>query len=127
MEKYGLPMMTKVFDGNISDPKTVTEMVYYTKFVFKKEKGLIIMNRGVDSEYNMNILDGVGYDYIVGVRSNHTFVKQLKKMTDSSSNDWEIFEHKRQKIKLKKFVGLLCMAEQGCLEFSLRFESLQET
>lgn len=102
--KYGIPMMTKVFEGNISDPQTVTEMAYYTKFVLKKEKGLLIMDRGMDSEYNIKLLDGVGYDYIIGVRSNHTFVKQLKKMTDPSSNDWEIFEHKGQKIKIKQFV-----------------------
>jgi transposase len=102
--KYGLPMMTKVFEGNISDPKTVTEMAYYTKFILKKKNGLLIMDRGMDSEHNINILDDVGYDYIIGVRSNHTFVKQLKKITDPSSNDWEIFEHKGQKIKLKKFV-----------------------
>ena len=102
--KYGLPMMTKVFEGNISDPQTVTEMAYYTKFVLKKQTGLLIMDRGMDSEYNIKILDGVGYDYIIGVRSNHTFVKQLKKTTDPSSNDWEIFEHKGQKIQLKKFV-----------------------
>ncbi len=102
--KYGLPMMTKVFEGNISDPQTVTEMAYYTKFVLKKEKGLLIMDRGMDSEYNIKILDGVGYDYIIGVRSNHTFVKQLKKTTDPSSNDWEIFEHNGQRIQLKRFV-----------------------
>jgi transposase len=102
--KYGIPMMTKAFEGNISDPQTVTEMAYYTKFVLKKEKGLLIMDRGMDSEYNIKLLDGVGYDYIIGVRSNHTFVKQLKKMTDPSSNDWEIFEHRCQKIKLKQFV-----------------------
>jgi transposase len=102
--KYELPMMTKVFEGNISDPKTVTEMAYYTKFILKKEKGLLIMDRGMDSEYNIKILDGVGYDYIIGIRSGHTFVKQLKKMTDPTSNDWEIFEHKGQKIKLKQFV-----------------------
>ena len=102
--KYGIPMMTKVFEGNISDPQTVTEMAYYTKFVLKKENGLLIMDRGMDSEYNIKLLDGVGYDYIIGVRSDHTFVKQLKKMTDPSSNDWEIFEHKGQEIKLKQFV-----------------------
>ncbi|MGH2638751.1 MAG: IS1634 family transposase [Rhabdochlamydiaceae bacterium] len=102
--KYGIPMMTKVFEGNVSDPKTVTEMAYYTKFVLKKGKGLLIMDRGMDSEHNINVLDDVGYDYIVGVRSNHTFVKQLKKMTDPSSDDWEVFENKGQKIKLKQFV-----------------------
>lgn len=101
--RYGIPMMTKVFEGNISDPQTVTEVAYYTKFILKKKKGLLIMDRGMDSEDNIKLLDGVKYDYIVGVRSNHTFVKQLKKATDPSSGDWEIFENKGQKIQLKKF------------------------
>jgi transposase len=101
--RYGIPMMTKVFEGNISDPKTVHEVVWYTKYVLKKDKGLLIMDRGMDSEHNINIMDDVGYDYIIGVRSNHNFVKQLKKSTDSSSSDWETFENKGQVIKLKKF------------------------
>ncbi len=101
--KYGIPIMTKVFDGNVNDAKTVYEMVYYAKFILKKEEGLLIMDRGMDSEDNVKIMDTVGYDYVIGLRSNHNFVDGLKMKTDASAKDWETFENKGQTIKLKKF------------------------
>jgi len=101
--KYGIPMMTKVFEGNVNDAKTVYEMVYYAKFVLGKEKGLLVMDRGMDSEDNIRIMDTVEYDYMFGLRSNHKFVENLKIKTDASSDDWETFDNKGQTIKLKKY------------------------
>ena len=102
--KYGLPMMTKVFEGNVNDAKTVYEMVYYSKFIIKKDEGLLIMDRGMDSENNIRIMDTVEYDYIIGLRSNHKFVENLKMKTDASTNDWATFENKSQTIRLKKYI-----------------------
>jgi len=101
--KYGIPMMTKVFEGNVNDAKTVYEMVYYAKFVLGKEKGLIVMDRGMDSEDNIRIMDTVGYDHMFGLRSNHKFVENLKIKTDASSDGWETFDNKGQIVKLKKY------------------------
>lgn len=101
--KYGIPMMTKVFEGNVNDVETVYEMVYYTKFILKKKKGLLIMDRGMDSEDNIRILDSVGYDYIVGLRSSHKFVENLKMKTDVTTDDWETLKNNDPDIKLKKF------------------------
>ncbi len=100
---YGIPLMTKVFEGNVNDAETVYEMVYYTKFVIGKKKGLLIMDRGMDSEDNIRILDTVKYDYIVGLRSNHGFVDKLKKKTDADTTDWSIFDNDGENIKIKKF------------------------
>jgi len=100
---YGIPLMTKVFEGNINDAETVYEMVYYTKFVIGKKKGLLVMDRGMDSEDNVRIMDTVKYDYVIGLRSNHSFVNDIKTQTDAESDDWETFKNVDETIKLKKF------------------------
>jgi len=100
---YGIPLMTKVFEGNVNDAETVYEMVYYTKFVIGKKKGLLVMDRGMDSEDNIKIMDTVKYDYVVGLRSNHSFVNDIKTQTDAESDDWETFKKGDEIIKLKKF------------------------
>ena len=100
---YGIPLMTKVFEGNITDVETVTEMVYYAKFVIGKKKGLLVMDRGMESEENILIMDSVKYDYVIGLRANHSFVDDLKTQTDTESDDWETFKNGEDTIKLKKF------------------------
>ena len=100
---YGLPMMTKVFEGNINDATTVYEMVYYAKFILQKKKGLLIMDRGMDSEENIRIMDTAKYDYIIGLRGTHAFVEELKSNTDPATNDWDTFKNNDVTIQLKKF------------------------
>jgi len=96
----GFPMMTKVFDGNINDVKTVFEMVYYAKFILGKEKAMLIMDRGMDSEDNIKIMDTTEYSYIIGLSCKHKFVNKLKSM---NIDDWIEFEANDKKILLKKF------------------------
>lgn len=100
---YGLPIMTRVFEGNVNDAKTVNEMVYYAQFILGKKKCFLIMDRGMDSEDNIRILDTAEYDYIIGLRGNHTFVEELKLSTDISTNDWDTFTHDDVIIQLKKY------------------------
>lgn len=101
--KYGIPLMTKVFEGNVTDVKTVYEMVYYAKFILGKEKGLLVMDRGMDSEDNIRIMDTVGYDYVIGLRANHSFVETLRMGNDATAGGWTAFENGGHHIKLKKF------------------------
>lgn len=101
--RYGIPIMTKVFEGNVNDAKTVYEMVYYAKFILGKEKGLLVMDRGMDSEANIRIMDTVGYDYVIGLRANHSFVETLRLGTDASAGGWTSFENNGRHIQLKKF------------------------
>lgn len=100
---YGLPMMTKVFEGNINDATTVYEMVYYAKFILQKKKALLIMDRGMDSEENIRIMDTTKYDHIIGLRGTHAFVEELKLKTDTTTNDWDTFKNDDVIIQLKKF------------------------
>lgn len=98
---FGLPLMTKVFEGNINDGKTVYEMMYYAKFILNKKKIMIIMDRGMDSEDNVKLIDTTGDDYILGMSAKHKFVAELKKKTNPSV--WKTKTIGGNKIKLKKF------------------------
>ncbi len=100
---YGIPLMTKVFEGNINDAITVYEMVYYSRFTFEKKEGLLIMDRGMDSEDNIRIMDTVQYDYVIGLRSNHKFVEELKDKTVPADKGWDVFEGDGYRLKVKKF------------------------
>lgn len=97
----GLPMMTKVFEGNINDSKTVYEMLYYLKFILQKEKAMLVMDRGMDSEDNIRIMDTTDYDYVIGLSTKHKFVKKLKLMT---LKNWTEIKSKDKKVLLKRFV-----------------------
>ncbi|MEM4089831.1 MAG: hypothetical protein QXQ46_03635 [Thermoplasmatales archaeon] len=77
-------------------------MVYYPKAVMKKEKCLLIMDRGFESEDNIKLMDTARHDYIIGLRSSHKFVKELKRKTDFSTGNHETIEENGQIIKLVK-------------------------
>jgi len=102
--KYGLPVVSKVFRGNVNDARTVHEMIYYPKVIMKKEKCMLIMDRGFDSEDNIRLMDTTRYDYIIGLRSNHNFVKKLKNGTDFSTSNWDTINSGEDVIKLRKEV-----------------------
>jgi transposase len=101
---YGIPIVSKVFEGNINDAKTLYEMVYYPKVIMRKKKCLLVMDRGFDSEDNVKLMDTTGYDYIIGLRSTHKFVKKLKKETDFTVGDWDTIDNDGSKIKLRKVI-----------------------
>lgn len=102
--KYGIPVVSKVFEGNVNDAKTVYGMVYYPKMIMKKEKCLLIMDRGFDSEDNARLMDTTEYDYIIGLRSTHKFIRKLKRETDFSSDNWETIKRDEDDIKLRRVV-----------------------
>ncbi len=102
--KYGIPIVSKVFEGNINDVKTLYKMVYYPKVIMKKEKCLLVMDRGFDSEDNVKLMDTTEYDYIIGLRSTHKFIRKLKKETDFTTDNWDTIDTDGGKIKLRKVV-----------------------
>lgn len=100
---FGIPVLTKVFNGNVHDSKTVFEMLYSVKFYLGRDDALFIMDRGMDSEDNFKILDAVNYDYIIGLRSNHSFVKELIEKKDVSHGSWHTLTKKKGEIKITSF------------------------
>lgn len=103
-KKFGIPLMTKVFEGNINDTSTMYEVLYYSKFILKKDKIFIIMDRGMGSEENIKLLDIIKYDYIIGVSEKHSFVEELKLKNNPNAREWVKLKTNSKVILMKKFV-----------------------
>ncbi len=123
---YGIPIVSKVFKGNINDVNTLYEMVYYPKVIMRKDKCLLIMDRGFDSKDNIKLMDTTKYDYIIGLRSTHKFVKKLKGETDFSTDNWDVISRDGDEIKLRRVVkNLFGKRRNVILYYSLKVASEQ--
>ena len=71
------PVFSKIFKGNISDKETVVEMVLKLKYIYQFKDLIMIMDRGMTSEYNLNILDVNKFDYIIGATSTSKPIKKI--------------------------------------------------
>ena len=62
----GLPLAFEVFDGNRTDVTTVEEMVELMQNKYGKSERIWVMDRGMVSEENIELLQGCGARYLVG-------------------------------------------------------------
>lgn len=62
----GLPLAFEVFDGNRADVTTVEEMVEIMQHKYGKAERIWVMDRGMVSEDNIELLQGCGARYLVG-------------------------------------------------------------
>lgn len=62
----GLPLAFEVFDGNRADVTTVEEMVELMQNKYGKAERIWVMDRGMVSEENIELLQGCGARYLVG-------------------------------------------------------------
>ncbi len=69
-DKEGFPLTIKVFEGNVTDEKTVIEQLQALKNDFGAEQLIFVGDRGMKIRYNleqMNDADKKGIDYITGL------------------------------------------------------------
>lgn len=62
----GLPLAFEVFDGNRTDVTTVEDMVELMQNKYGKAERIWVMDRGMVSEENIELLQGCGARYLVG-------------------------------------------------------------
>lgn len=72
------PIFTKTFPGNTSDKKTIIEIATTLKHLYHFEDIIAIMDRGMTSEINIQILDANQYDYVIGLSSTAKKVQELQ-------------------------------------------------
>lgn len=72
------PIFTKTFPGNTSDKKTIIEIATTLKHLYHFEDIIAIMDRGMTSEVNIQILDANQYDYVIGLSSTAKKVQELQ-------------------------------------------------
>lgn len=74
MTKDGIPIAHEVYPGNTNDVKAFKSMISAVKEKFNIRRVIIVCDRGMISETNIEALEVAGYEYIVGMR-----MRQLKR------------------------------------------------
>ncbi len=109
----GFPIVSRTFPGNISDVKTVHDIIYYMKIIQGIKEATAIMDRGMGSENNLKMLEISDYEHVIGLTSKLKIVNKLReKYSDkiimkkhectATKNGNKIFVLKISKILFKK-------------------------
>ena len=99
VNREGFLKYSNIFEGNISDCKTLEAMVntLSNQTSFTKRKPTIVMDAGISTEDNITMLKRKGYDYLCVSRSN------LKEYyADTESKPIQIRDNRNQPIELLK-------------------------
>lgn len=99
INREGFLKYSNIFEGNMSDSKTLETVVdtLSNQTSFTKRKPIVVMDAGIASDDNVNMLRRKGYDYLCVSRSN------LKEYyADISSRPVKIKDKKNQPIELLK-------------------------
>ena len=100
----GLPLAFEVFDGNRTDVTTVEEMVELMQNKYGKAERIWVMDRGMVSEENIELLQSCGARYLVGTPKS-----MLRKFEhELIDKDWQEVQHG---VEVK-----LCQAPDGTEE-----------
>lgn len=78
LDAEGFPKRTKVFDGNVSEPGTLQEMIHALCFEDMPTQPMIIMDAGIATQSNILWLKAQGYPYIVVSRKRKSEVPPLE-------------------------------------------------
>ena len=84
----GLPLAYEVFDGNRADVTTVEEIVEWMREKYGQERRTWVMDRGMVSEENLEMLRESGASYLVGTPKS--MLKRFER--DLLTEDWTPIE-----------------------------------
>ncbi len=84
----GLPLAYEVFDGNCTDVTTVEEIVEMMREKYGHERRTWVMDRGMVSEENLEMLREAQASYLIGTPKS--MLKQFEQ--DLLEQDWELVE-----------------------------------
>lgn len=97
--QQGFVKYSKIYSGNIADPvtlcTTIDELALKTSAL--TDKPLIVMDAGISTKENLQLIKEKGYDYLCVTRS------KLKDYVLAQSNNGliEVFDNRRQKIDIQ--------------------------
>ena len=111
----GFIKYSSILEGNMSDPKSLEEMInkLRIKTSLSAKKALVVIDAGIASEANLEMIKAKGYDYLCVSRSN---LKNYK--VDAGATTVTVTDNKKQKIDL-------CRVKSGRnTDYYLKVESL---
>jgi transposase len=94
---YGFVKYCDLYPGNISEPKTLSDIIgRIEKKLSSENKPLVVIDAGISTEGNLQLLRERGYDYISVSR------QRLKEYQAIDEQPCVIRDKKGNKIELKK-------------------------
>jgi hypothetical protein len=99
VNEYGFIKYSKIFDGNIGDSKSlekiIDDLVKSTSHIVRKP--IVVLDAGIASEDNLQLLKSKGYSYMCVSRSGMS-----KYQIDQNSSPVKVSDNKGQPIELQK-------------------------
>ncbi len=130
LDSSGFPKRSHVYEGNVSEPATLSEMIHKLEStgIPALQKPMVVMDAGIATQDNIDWLNNHQYPYLVVSRKKHrefdesksTIVKQdadctvkVQKVIDDETGETLLYCHSSQREKKEQAIGNL---------FSKRFE-----
>jgi len=130
LDSSGFPKRSHVYEGNVSEPATLSEMILKLEStgIPALQKPMVVMDAGIATQENIDWLNNHQYPYLVVSRKKHrefdesksTIVKQdaectvkVQKVVDDETGETLLYCHSSQREKKERAIGNL---------FSRRFE-----
>jgi transposase len=130
LDSSGFPKRSHVYEGNVSEPATLSEMIHklHSAGMPALQKPMVVMDAGIATQDNIDWLNNHQYPYLVVSRKKHrefdesesTIVKQdadctvkVQKVIDDETGETLLYCHSSQREKKERAIGNL---------FSKRFE-----
>ena len=84
INSLGFVRHCKIYPGNISEPETFKDMLegVQKQFIYEGEKPLIVMDAGISTAENLDLIRGKEYDYVCVSR---TLPKEYEKLTENAT------------------------------------------
>jgi len=130
LDSSGFPKRSHVYEGNVSEAATLSEMIHglQQKGTSEQQNPTVVMDAGIATQENIDWLNAHGYPYLVVSRKRHrefdasksTIVKQdaectvkAQKVIDEETGETLLYCHSSQREKKELAIGH---------RFSTRFE-----
>ena len=130
LDSSGFPKRSHVYEGNVSEPATLSEMIHKLEStgIPALQKPMVVMDAGIATQDNIDWLIDHQYPYLVVSKKKHrefdesksTIVKQdavctvkVQKVIDDETGEILLYCHSSQREKKEQAIGTL---------FSKRFE-----
>jgi len=97
LDNEGRPICTEMWHGNTADVTTLVPVAERLKKRFYISNICLVADRGMISAATKNIIKGMGWSYILGVRMRQ--IKEVKENVVTDQNDFEIITKEREKQK----------------------------
>jgi len=116
VDEHGFPVKSKVFEGNVSEPETLEEVLKQCGLLEKPADGalpfrpILAMDRGIATKDNVEFVRDNGFPFTVIERADKT--KEFREEFQSLGGFDQIKDSKGQVVHLKRIGSkVLCMSE----------------